>query len=1359
MTALVQARGTAAPDVDRWRPSRAGLVALWRYWDETFTFHHGRLLLRGPNGSGKSMALELLLPYLLDADSSPHRLTSAAKSRGGLFERIMTGSEDSSRTGFAWVEFVRGDDVLTAGVRLRTSQATRKVDSAYFTTTQRIGTDLQLLGPDRVPLSRRELEAAIGGRGRVHATAEEYRTTLRTTLFPGFGADRYASVLTALLALRKEKLSQNLDLVKLSEVLSEALAPVDEHDLAAVAEGFERLDRRQAELARLEAELREVRQLRSRQRTYARAVLRRLTGEVRAAETRHGDVRRAEREAGEALQHARRAATDLTHESASVEVRLAAIGVEREALRDSDAYREGSGLRDLRDQVRRLAAAAEVARRSLERRRRTRAEAEETDRRAVAARSEATRDEGQAWDDVERTAERIGAGAVAVEARGSVQVEPGVPATAEQALGLLDAWLESRRQLLREVRAALETYRGAVRARDFAAERLEDDQGVLDDRVRDEQDARGALAAAVETFRAEVATWVASLRALDPARVVAVLPAPAEVPDEVDRAVRALGADLRAEHTAALRALAARRDETATRREELQAERDAYAAGQVVEPVPPAWRAERTDRAGAPLWRLVEVGEDVAPGVVDGLESALTGAGLIDAWVHPDGRVEPLEHPGDLALGPRPVAGPTLADVLTALPHPEVPPEVVAAVLGSIPVLPTVAARLPTATSREHTRESPGELVLAEDGTFRIGPAVGRGPVGAAVLLGAEARERRRVQRLAELDRQLDEVDRQLGALDREAADRRRTYEAVAAELGALPHGQAVGRAGTALTAAGSRTAQAADAVQRSRGRREAAERATREALRTLTTAGALHGLPTDATALDLVEEGLAALRQQAATWSLRVQDVRRATAQQIEAGGRLRRAEEEAEETAEDLRVAEQDHTDVRVRLARLETSVGAEFAEILTALDQLQTEQTAQDARRRVLAEEIPRVAAQRGALEAQLAQVEQSRVAAVEHREESQRRLVGCLRDGLAVDADLTAPGSPEGVTAVLQASRELGAELGALSDPREEERSSQLLTERLHTARELVGGRSDLERRLTSDDWWVLSALVAGLRRSITDLVGALAGELEAGRQEFAEEEEQLFEQVLAGSVRRALAARIRLANTLVDGINTQLDRVRTVAGGVAVRLRWDVDPDQLAAVRSARALLLRDPHDLTEDESAALQDFVRARVEQARAELEPSAPWEARLRETLDYRTWHRFTLLVAHRDWDGYQAATASRLQRLSTGERSIALHLPMMASLAAHYADAEGNPSGCPRLVLLDELFAGVDPANRAQLFGTFTTWDLDALFTSDHEWCQYASLDGIAIHHLHPPTGDEPVTSTRFVWDGRQRQVDPSP
>ena len=68
---------TPVPDrVPRWVPSRAGILNVWRYYDEVFTFYDGRLLLRGPNGSGKSKALELLLPFLLDANLRASRLST-----------------------------------------------------------------------------------------------------------------------------------------------------------------------------------------------------------------------------------------------------------------------------------------------------------------------------------------------------------------------------------------------------------------------------------------------------------------------------------------------------------------------------------------------------------------------------------------------------------------------------------------------------------------------------------------------------------------------------------------------------------------------------------------------------------------------------------------------------------------------------------------------------------------------------------------------------------------------------------------------------------------------------------------------------------------------------------------------------------------------------------------------------------------------------------------------------------------------------------------------------------------------------------------------------------------------------------
>lgn len=1326
---------------NRWRPSRAGLVALWRYWDETFTFHRGRLLLRGPNGSGKSMALELLLPFLLDADASPSRLTSAAKSRGGLYERVMTGTDEASRTGFGWVEFVRGDQTFTVGARIQASAATRKAEAQFFTTTLAVGRELHLLDGNRAPVTRKALVEAIGDTGRVHRLADEHRAAVRETLFPGFAADRYASVIGALLALRKEKLSQHLDLAKLSDVLSDALPPIDDHDIAAVAEGFERLDRRKAELAALEVEVGEARLLASRQREYARAVVVGVADEVRGAESRRDSVTRTEREAKAAMAKVEAESEAAAAERSSLAERIAAIGIEIDARKDSDAYREGAALGDLRQQAKRLREIAERAKTNVEE---LTAALEQAAGEADAAASDietATADLELAERDLDAAARAVGAVAVMADAR--------VVGDVDEAERLVRAWVDSRQAMANEVREALVAHAKAVDARGFAEDRVGDDDEAVADRLARREDARRAEREAVAAYRLAVEDWSRRCETIGVARATSSMPAVADDPAVVAEALADLAAQLHAEDAVARRDVAVARQSAAEERQALVDERARWSGGGLVEPDGQPWRSPREGQAGAPLWRLVDLGPDVTPARVDGLEAALTGAGLLDAWVAPDGRVDLGAERADIVLGTRQVGGQTLADVLAPVEGDEVgvAASVVIQVLRSVPLAETVVGQ---------SGDEAG-VVLALDGTYRLGAAAGRGPLRPATVLGSVARERHRLTRLTEIDADIATLDTRLADLDRHEADLDRRRAATAAELAAVPTGDAVSGsrahladAQTRLTESEARLAEAREALVR-------AAAVVRDALRALTALGAHHALPTDADGLAAVEAGLDRLASVVVTWARRRRDVVTAERDHHRAVARRVEAERAATRSAGDHAEAEREARAVEGKVAALESSIGQEYRAVLQEIGGLEDERKSGERRQRELLEQLPELERRVGRLTTELVEAEAARATAEEDRKRAQGRFVAAT-GSLGSDAGLGPVDSLDTASSVLAAARSIAAEHDRVdAGGQAVERLSERVRERVHTAQAVLGGRVDVTRELADDGWWLLETTVGGIRRRVSELTAMLSSELEEGRAELAAEEERLFEQTLAGSVRRALADRIRLANALVDGINGQLDAVRTMAGGVQVRLRWEVDADQPDAVKAARSLLLRDPADLTDGEQESLRAFVRARVDQARAELEANAPWEARLRETLDYRSWHRFALLVSHRDWEGFQPATARRLQRLSTGERSIALHLPMIASVAAHYAEPDGTPAVCPRLILLDELFAGVDVANRAQLFGTFSAWDLDAVFTSDHEWCQYATLDGIAIHHLHPPVGDEPVTSTRFTWDGRRRSIDP--
>lgn len=94
-------------------------------------------------------------------------------------------------------------------------------------------------------------------------------------------------------------------------------------------------------------------------------------------------------------------------------------------------------------------------------------------------------------------------------------------------------------------------------------------------------------------------------------------------------------------------------------------------------------------------------------------------------------------------------------------------------------------------------------------------------------------------------------------------------------------------------------------------------------------------------------------------------------------------------------------------------------------------------------------------------------------------------------------------------------------------------------------------------------------------------------------------------------------------------------------------------------------------------------------------------------------------------------------------------LHLPLFAAMAAHY---HSRPTA-PRLIVLDEVFAGIDRATRGQLMGLLVELDLDVLLTSHEEWGFYRELDGISTYHLIREPDLPGVFAEWFVWDGANR------
>ncbi len=167
-----------------------------------------------------------------------------------------------------------------------------------------------------------------------------------------------------------------------------------------------------------------------------------------------------------------------------------------------------------------------------------------------------------------------------------------------------------------------------------------------------------------------------------------------------------------------------------------------FVSGSLVEPLTPLGALI----AAAKLvqhWRTVDIDPSVDSSELDGIEAALTASGLIDAWIRPDGGVD-LER-ADVHLVATPLNGETLRSILVPMKDVGLDPDLIDRVLRSIRIVDTVYV--------DHAAyHGSSGLEIGRDGSFRVGTAVGHGRLQEAELLGAEARERRRLARLAELD-------------------------------------------------------------------------------------------------------------------------------------------------------------------------------------------------------------------------------------------------------------------------------------------------------------------------------------------------------------------------------------------------------------------------------------------------------------------------------------------------------------------------------------------------------------------------------------------------------------------------------
>lgn len=1364
------------PQRERWQPLRLGLVELFHYDSEEFWFRDGHLLLRGNNGTGKSKVLSLTLPFLFDAQLRPSRIEPDGDNGKRMAWNLLMSSYQR-RIGYTWIEFGRrtadGDTrYLTLGAGLSAAVGKTQVDSWFFLlegepsdSGPRIGQDIWLTNEQRMVLTRERLREALEGqgRGKVFENAHSYRRAVDERLFQ-LGIKRYEALMDTLIQLRQPQLSKKPDEAGLSHALTEALPPMPTELLSDVAEALNQLEEDRIQLEEIRSLERAIKHFEQRYRTYAGTVTRRQTRELRQAQTGFDNASEGRNKAHADLKDAQYVEDQAKNDHTETKQLLAAARTRLETLQSDPANQDANRLSHAETDTKERKTEADAAEALRNQARQHLTREEERSRRSNQRSTEAKTELLTARARCAEVAEMATTGSALSDnlliALAPEELPRLAPAEIARAATLLRDATGKRREDIRH----LESRHTAVNVKQQALVNLQASQRDRQSELEDAAERRAEADLSTESAGNElIDAWHAHCSSLTHLHLDPVAP----LEQLVDWIARPEGANpiqealneayrLSTQHHASQHStLTTQQNTLQSEQAELSTERDRLLAGHDAVPTPPAMRAAgvRDGRPGAPLWRLVDFQSELDAKQRAGLEAALEASGLLDAWLAPDGALTDVH--GALLLDSSwarrpPVLGNSLASAL----YPVVPHDST--------VTSALVTSLLTTVAYGTVDQGESESWISEQGGYRLGALAGAWQKPQAVYIGHTARANARQRRLNEIADSLGKIEAMLEELQQKFQNLVLDRQEAEREWKGAPSEHSLRAAILAAASAEREVLQARQRLDAADAQCRVAEAELQSARETLERDAADLQLPSvlaDLLPINGALDRFADAHQQLALatreWCSAWPDYQAQQEREKEAIETLSEREASfltaSERAAQSAARYEVLKNLIGAKVETLRQQLQAASAEVSVANGAWEAAQSALTA----ASEKRAVAASQADSADAVLAERTATRAHAIERL---QRFTESSLLASALPDFPLPDGNIPWTIDPALNLARRAEQALAHIAD--DEAAWSRIQRQIAEDLTELQRSLSSLGHQATSEpNDWGFSVHVTYLNRPERPdaLANRLADEITQRSELLTAKEREVLENHLQAEIAAEIQRLMRAADKQVEAINEEL-RKRPTSTGVRYRLQWlPLTPEQGAptGLDVARERLLNRSADMwsAEDRSAVgamLQQQIAAERARADSDITGSSLVE-QLAMALDYRRWHRFSV---QRHQDGQWRKLSGPA---SSGERALGLTVPLFAAISSFYG--RGGSPHAPRLMLLDEAFAGIDDAARAHCMGLIREFDLDFVITSEREWACYAELPGVSICQLQRREGVDAVFVSRWAWDGRAKRREDDP
>ena len=1370
----------------KWQIHRAGLVDFWYYDEEEFSFLDGRMLLRGANGSGKSVTMQSFIPLLLDGNMRPERLdpfgSRARKMENYLLEE---GDGREERTGYLYIEFKRreSDEYLTLGIGMR-ARRNKKMSTWYFCITdgRRVGKDILLFKDQntRVTCSIGELRYRIGEGGQVMESQSEYAQCVNRLLFGFETQEEYKELLELLIQLRTPKLSKEFKPSLINEILSSSLQTLSEDDLRPMSEAIENMDSLKTNLETLTESIRAAEQIGRVYDQYNEIVLcdKALLFTEAAKECRGLEKKldQLDRETAETKNSVLQEQTHYDELAAEEKV----LAQERVRLADSDAAR-------LKEQELQAKNNLSQLQKNIDEKQRQLQDKEDRQREITERHRLQAEQNEEKWDAVEERLEEMEETLADVPFDDFSFLRAEICDNRERTCSF-----DAHTKLLKDYTDKIEAGKEALREEEICQEAYGRQLEELDRRREEENRIErellqweNQLHETKQELIEQVYKWERGNQELhlqpeilqDITRRIGQYQPETdiwEIRDPAKPAFEEKQKILAGEQAEKTWERDSKRQELKAIGEELQQWQNQK------EPEPERSEAVRENRRllsereipYRQFYQMVDFDDRLSEEDAALLEEALLEMGILDALVIPaEYREDVLALDGAVCdrylFTDAPQAGNSLMELLDI----ENPDQDILLYQDMFCALSAVGvcgvdtsgfAGDPASGDEEKTGVRSGSWI-SERGHYGMGALEGTVTGNYKPrFIGSRSRERYRLEKIRELELLYEQKEKELKHTEEELEGLLGRIGILDQEWRAFPGG------GDLITAAREcerRERLLDDWKERIREQMERvdAERKKLDAVR-LSVQELCRKCYLPAR-LDVFSDASAALREyRELLTGLQLDHMAF-----VNGTVRVHQLEEQLDEIEGDL-------DDIRYDIGRSRKRFREEDGVLNSIREQLKlTDYEKIRTRLDLVAERLEHLPSEKEASVKRRADLENRHQSLAEKRMETGRLLDQAeehrdrMQRAFAAEYDLGYVFQPaDAADSRIKQAEQVCALFGGKFGNKKQSDIFAGLQEVYHRNRgELAEYQITLRTIFEEfDDDASLTAVsmkridIAAKYRGtpvrFPELIRRLEEDAQMQKQLLGERDRELFEDILANTISKKIRAKILASRRWVDKMNRLMESMKT-SSGLTLSLRWKnrrADTEEQLDTKELVELLQKDAEIMRPEETEQLSRHFRSKIDEARkisGDMGNVQSFHAIMREVLDYRKWFEFQL-ESRKTGEQKKELTDRVFYTFSGGEKAMAMYVPLFSAVAAKYAGAR---SDAPRLISLDEAFAGVDEMNIRDMFRLMVEFDFNFMINSQILWGDCDTVPALAIYQLIRPENARYVTVIRYVWNGKVRRM----